>query len=157
MLLDLVKKSRSYRSYNQNRAISEAELLSLAEHARLTASGNNRQLLRLRLVSTAEEMGRLLPCLKWAAALPDWHLPPEGHAPTAAIVLCHDAGYTVDANGRITRFDRENFTPIHELPLSKILALEFDQPFEGKTLHPCTLDSMLAAPNTIDFSGLELK
>lgn len=96
MLLDLVKKSRSYRSYNQNRTLSEAELLSLAEHARLTASGNNRQLLRLRLVSSAEEMGRLLPCLKWAAALPDWHLPPAGHAPTAAIVLCHDAESVAD-------------------------------------------------------------
>lgn len=60
------------------------------------------------------------------------------------IVLCHDPGYTFDPNGRITKFDRENFTPIRELPLGKILSLEFEHPFEGQTLHPCTLDTMLA-------------
>jgi len=90
MLLDLVKKNRSYRSYNRNRVVTEAELLELTEYSRFTASGNNKQFLRMRLLSSAEEMAKLLPCVKWAAALPDWHLPPEGHEPTAAIVLCHD-------------------------------------------------------------------
>ena len=60
------------------------------------------------------------------------------------IVLCHDAGYTFDDNGKITRFNRENFTPIHDLTLDKVLALEFADTFDGEILHPCTLDTMLA-------------
>ncbi|MBQ9369427.1 MAG: hypothetical protein IJT83_16720 [Victivallales bacterium] len=66
------------------------------------------------------------------------------------IVLCHDGGYTFDANGRITKFDRENCTPIHDLPIDQVRALEFDQPFEGQTLHPCTLDTMLAVCEELD-------
>ena len=60
------------------------------------------------------------------------------------IVLCHDPGYTFNAEGQITRFDREKFVAIHDLPLAKVLSLEFEQPFEGKILHPCTLDTMLS-------------
>ena len=60
------------------------------------------------------------------------------------IVLCHDAGYTFDSDGKIARFNRENFTPIHDLPLDKVLSLEFADKFDGETLHPCTLDTMLA-------------
>ena len=60
------------------------------------------------------------------------------------IVLCHDAGYTFEANGRITRFNKEDYVPIHNLPLEKVLSLEFEHPFEGETLHPCTLDTMLS-------------
>ena len=60
------------------------------------------------------------------------------------IILCHDAGYTFDADGRIARFNREDFVPIRDLPLEKALSLEFADSFEGKTLHPCTLDTMLS-------------
>ncbi len=90
MILDLIKKNRSFRSFNKSRAVTEAELLSLVECARFSASGNNRQMLRFLLCASPEKMALLLPCVKWAAALPDWHLPPEGHEPPAAIVLCHD-------------------------------------------------------------------
>ena len=90
MLLDLIKKNRSYRSFDKNRTVTEEELRSFVECARFSASGNNRQLLRFLLCSTSEKMAQILPCVKWAAALPDWHLPPQGHEPPAAIVLCHD-------------------------------------------------------------------
>ena len=90
MLLDLIKQNRSYRSFNKSRAVSEEELRSLVECARFSASGNNRQMLRFLLCADAEKMGKVFPHLKWAAALPEWHLPPAGHEPPAAIVLCHD-------------------------------------------------------------------
>ena len=59
------------------------------------------------------------------------------------IVLCHDAGFTLDADGRIGRFDRGNFVAIRDMPLEDVLRLEFAAPFEGRRLHPCTLDTML--------------
>ena len=66
------------------------------------------------------------------------------------IVLCHDAGYTFTPDGKIGAFNRESFTPIRELPLCKVLSLEFEHPFEGRTLHPCTLDTMLAVCEEMD-------
>ena len=59
------------------------------------------------------------------------------------IVLCHDAGFTLDADGRIGRFDRGNFVAIRDMPLEEVLRLEFAAPFDGRRLHPCTLDTML--------------
>ena len=60
------------------------------------------------------------------------------------IILCHDEGFTYDENGRITRFDKNNYEAIHNMPLEKIQKLEYNIPFEGQYLHPCTLDTMLA-------------
>ena len=61
------------------------------------------------------------------------------------IVLCHDAGYTFDRDHRITEFDADSHTAIHDLTLKEILELEFDTPAEnGDPIHPCTLDTMLS-------------
>jgi len=90
MLSDLVRANRSYRSFDPARPVTEAELLSLIALARLCPSANNRQFLRYAPISTPDGMAKVLPCTKWAAALPDAHLPPAGHEPPAAIVLCHD-------------------------------------------------------------------
>ena len=60
------------------------------------------------------------------------------------IILCHDPGYTLDADGKITRFNKENYVPIRELTCKEATALEFADVFEGEILHPCTLDTMLA-------------
>ena len=60
------------------------------------------------------------------------------------IVLCHDPGYTFTQDGKITYFNKENFTPIHDMSFSQIRELEFEHPFEGESLHPCTLDTMLS-------------
>ena len=89
-LYDLVLKNRSYRSFNNTRAVTEAELRELVECARVCPSAANKQPLRYRLFSTPEEMACVLSHTKWAAALLDWHFPPDGHEPTAAIVICHD-------------------------------------------------------------------
>ena len=59
------------------------------------------------------------------------------------IVLCHDAGFTLDADGKIGRFDRENFVAIRDMTLEEVLRLEFAAPFDGQLLSPCTLDTML--------------
>ena len=59
------------------------------------------------------------------------------------IVLCHDPGFTLDENGRITVFTESNYIPIKEMDLKQALALEFAVPDAGRYYHPCTLDTML--------------
>lgn len=59
------------------------------------------------------------------------------------VVLCHDEGYTFDVNGRITTFDGNNFTSIHDLTLSQVLEKEFAEQVDGQYIHPCTLDRFL--------------
>lgn len=59
------------------------------------------------------------------------------------VILCHDAGYTFDAAGNITRFSREDFTAIHDLTAEEISRLRFAVPFNGVSWKPCTLGEML--------------
>lgn len=87
---DLVVKSRSYRSYSPHRPVTEEELRSLVECARNCPSAVNKQFLRFRLCCTPADMEKVLPLTKWAGLLPDFQLPPVGHEPPAAIVICHD-------------------------------------------------------------------
>jgi len=103
MFLDLVKKNRSFRTYNASRAVTEEELCRMVECARFTPAAGNRQFLRYRLCNTPQEMGLVLSAVKWAALLPDWEFPPKGHEPTACIVICHDT--TVAEDVRISAKD----------------------------------------------------
>ncbi len=91
---DLVLKNRSYRSFAPNRPVTEEQLRALVECARNCPSAVNKQFLRYRLCCTPEAMATVLPLTKWAGLLPDYHLPPEGHEPPAAIVICHDRTVT---------------------------------------------------------------
>lgn len=90
MIKELVKSARSYRAFDESVKVDRDTLLDLVDTARLTSSGRNLQPLKYRLIYTAEECATLLPLTAWAAALRDIKLPPEGKAPTAYIIICHD-------------------------------------------------------------------
>ncbi len=60
------------------------------------------------------------------------------------IVLCHDPGFTLDADGKIVLFDNNNYVAFRDMTLDQTLALEFAATYEGKRQTPCTLDTMLA-------------
>ena len=90
MIKDIVKQTRSYRSFDESRRISREELVELVDTARITASTRNMQPLKYRLVHTPEECAAVLPFTGWAAGLKGIKMPPEGHAPTAYIVICCD-------------------------------------------------------------------
>ena len=92
---ELVRANRSYRSFDPARKVTPEELAYFVSLARITPSAANLQPLRYRLVS-GEEMKVLLPCTKWAAALPERHFPPAGHEPTGAVVICHDTAVIPD-------------------------------------------------------------
>lgn len=90
MIIDLVKANRSYRGYDESRAVTEEELKVLCEMARLTASSVNVQPLKYYLAWEKEEVARIQKLTGWAKALPDTKLPRDGKCPTAFIVICQD-------------------------------------------------------------------
>ena len=66
--LELVRKNRSYRGYNENRPVAREELRKLVECARLCPSSVNAQPLKYRLVWQKEEVARLQEKTNWAKA-----------------------------------------------------------------------------------------
>ena len=91
MIADLLKKTRSYRSFDNSYTVSKETLLSLVENVRYTASTRNAQALRFALCYEKEQCAQLLALTRWAGALPGIQLPPKGQEPAAYIVICADA------------------------------------------------------------------
>lgn len=83
----LYEGCRSYRRFEQ-RGVPEEVLRELVETARKRSSGMNAQPLRYVVVSSKEALGKVLPCLRWAAKLPrEIGTPTADEEPTATIVL----------------------------------------------------------------------
>jgi len=93
MFVDLVKKSRSRRSFSTEAKLTERTLLELCDVARYTPAAMNLQPLKYRLVSKPEEVARMTEITRWAASLTQ-KLPPEGQGPSGFIVICHDTEVT---------------------------------------------------------------
>lgn len=89
---ELVKKARSYRTFDHTFKLTREDLEDLVELGRLTANAGNKQEVRYLLVYKEDEVDRFQKTTRWAGALPDRTFPPEGHEPTAFIVLCVDEG-----------------------------------------------------------------
>ena len=91
MLKDLVLKDRSYRGYHEDRKVTRDELIDMVDMARLTASGGNKQPLKYYISTEHEEVEAILATTKWAAALPELHLPKPGTHPTAFVIILQDS------------------------------------------------------------------
>jgi nitroreductase len=96
-LEQLVVKNRSYRRFEQSRRVSRRTLEELADLARRTASGANRQPLKYLLLHTPEDCARLFPFLAWAARLRPWPGPAEGERPAAYFVILCDKEVSANA------------------------------------------------------------
>lgn len=90
MLEELLKRNRSYRGYDESRKITKEELTELVACTRLCPATANVQPLKYALVWEPEQVAKVQALTKWAGALPELHLPKEGHRPTAFIVICQD-------------------------------------------------------------------
>ena len=90
MMQDLLRRSRSYRRFQEERAIEAQMLMNLIELARLIPSAGNRQPLKYILSCTKERNGLIFPTLGWAAYLKDWPGPAEGERPTGYLVILGD-------------------------------------------------------------------
>lgn len=89
MLKDLIKATRSYRSFKPDTVISHERLLDIVDNARQTSAAMNTQPLKYRLVESESEKSALLSITRWAGKL-GIKLPPQDHEPSAYIVICHD-------------------------------------------------------------------
>lgn len=90
MLRDLVLKCRSYRRFHEEIIVNGDMLLELVDLARNSASARNLQPLKYVLCCSIENNALIFPCLRWAAALKDWHGPEEGERPSAYIIMLGD-------------------------------------------------------------------
>ena len=90
MLIDIVKRNRSYRRFYQDKPIDRKELIDLVGLARLCPTGRNLQPLKF-FISTDELLNKkIFPSLAWAGYLKDWDGPAEGERPSAYIVILED-------------------------------------------------------------------
>lgn len=94
---ELVKRNRSYRGFDQQRRISREELEELVDCARITPSAANRQPLRYDLVWEPAETAGVQALTKWAAALPERHLPDPGKEAAAFIVILQETEWVRNA------------------------------------------------------------
>ena len=91
MIKELVEKTRSYRSFKPDTEIEESVLLELVDVARKCSAAMNAQPLKYKLVTDKADREALFAVTRWAGKL-GIKLPPEGHEPSAYIVICHDEG-----------------------------------------------------------------
>lgn len=103
MIKDLIKRSRSYRGYDESRKISREELTELVDCARFAPSSVNMQPFRYYLACEWEQLEKIQPLTGWARALPEKHLPYPGHRPTAFIVICQET----DWQENLARFQKD--------------------------------------------------
>jgi nitroreductase len=88
-LRDLLLRSRSYRRFHQT-PLDEKALVELLELTRLCPSAANRQPLKYVLAWRPDQLARIFPHLRWAAALAPWPGPGEGQRPTGYVAILGD-------------------------------------------------------------------
>ena len=97
MLDELMRKTRSYRRFQQDREINMETLRSLIGLARLGGSARNVQPLKYILVNKPEVNSEIFPTLGWAGYLQDWPGPDEGERPAAYIICLLDETLSSEA------------------------------------------------------------
>ena len=86
---DIVRESRSQRSFAPDRKIPHDVLMTLCDTARICPAAMNLQVLKYKIVEDKDTVTSLIGATRWATAL-DKKLPPDGHTPSAFIIICHD-------------------------------------------------------------------
>lgn len=89
--LQLVKKNRSYRGFDERVKVKREELERLVECARFCPSSINNQALKFYLSCTDETNALIQPLTGWARRLKTIQLPHPGHCPTGFVVICYDS------------------------------------------------------------------
>ena len=84
----LMRRTRSYRAYDQSYEVMEIQLEAIVRANTLVASARNQQALRFRLLTRASGSVRMQGLYRLGRALPELHLPAPGTEPEAFIVIC---------------------------------------------------------------------
>lgn len=90
MLKELIKKSRSYRRFEENKKIEKQTLKELIDLARLGPSAANRQPLKYIISNNKKTNDKLFSDLSWAGYIKDWDGPKKGERPSAYIIILGD-------------------------------------------------------------------
>lgn len=94
MIEDIIKASRSYRRFHEDKPISEDTLRYLVDLARLSPSAANLQPLKYIISADRKLNERIFPTLAWAGYLRPWMGPAEGERPVAYIIILGDTEIT---------------------------------------------------------------
>ena len=90
MLRNLIQKNRSYRRFEQSKAVDKKLLRDLVDLARLSPSAANLQPLKYILINDPDLNKKIFPTLSWAGYLRNWPGPEEGARPAAYIIILGD-------------------------------------------------------------------
>lgn len=94
VIKDMIIKSRSVRRFYEEKEISMDQLRELADIARLTPSGANRQPLKYILVCDKEMNKKVYETIGWAGYLKDWEGPVPSERPAGYIIMLRDKSIT---------------------------------------------------------------
>lgn len=89
-MIDLIKKTRSYRRFDNSKKLDGEFMKSLIDSARLAQSAANAQPLRYVSVHSDEMCAKIYPELRWAGRLKDWDGPVESERPAAYVAVFAD-------------------------------------------------------------------
>ena len=89
-ILELIKKNRSYRRFNQAIPVKDADLELMIQAARFSASSRNIQPIKYIICNTPYKNQMIFSTLAWAGYLTDWAGPKEGERPAAYIIQVLD-------------------------------------------------------------------
>jgi nitroreductase len=89
-IIELIRKTRSYRRFDETYKVSKSELMQLIDCARLGASARNQQSLKYIIVNDPNVNASVFPLLNWAGYLTDWDGPAIGERPTGYIIVLND-------------------------------------------------------------------
>jgi nitroreductase len=101
---EIIKKTRTYRRFQQNRPIPEQTLTRLVDLARLGGSARNCQPWQFMVVTDGGDCAAIFPFLGWAGYLSDWRGPEPGERPSAYI-LCLLNRSRLKGSDREAQFD----------------------------------------------------
>ncbi len=87
MLEEIIKKSRSYRKFDENVEIDKKLLEKFVDTIRFCPSARNQQVLMFKIITEKTIREKIYPHLKWAGYLTDWNGPETGERPTALIPI----------------------------------------------------------------------
>ena len=153
----LLRKNRSYRGYDKNCIVSEAQLRRIVEVCTKIPSGRNQQVLRFKLLTKTGGSDPMQGLYKLGAALPELQLPFPGTEPEAFIIICSTAvpdkwvhmDVGIAAQSMLLKavemglggicigaFNKDKLTETFSLPCEPVLVLAIGRPAEKIELVP---------------------
>lgn len=84
MILDLIKKTRTHRSY-EDKKVSKEDILKILEGARLSSAGANKQILRYAIVTDNNLCDEIFKLSHWATQI-EWK-PTLEESPRSYIII----------------------------------------------------------------------